>query len=213
MPALIVSIDGTDFCGKTTIANLLLEILREKNRNKKIVFKRTVLPSSLITGSFTKILRNSADNISPHVFSLCYALDHLNHFEKEILPLEESKEFFVVIQERSLLSTYIYEGIIGNVDFNWLKEINKLDKNYPDLTLILKVDIDELIKRKKIENRQFDTFETTEYLEKQSKIYYNLPSDLVKMFNVEYVDANLAPMEVAELCAQKIQKEIENFLK
>jgi len=213
MPALIVSIDGTDFSGKTTIANLLLELLREKNRNKKIFFKRAVLPSNLITGSFTKILRNSADDISPHIFSLCYALDHLHHYEKEILPLKEAKDFFVVIQERSLLSIFIYEGIIDNVDFEWLKEINKFDKNYPNLTLILKVDIEELIKRKKIENRQFDKFETTEHLEKQSKIYYNLPKDLVKMFNVEYVDANLAPIEVAELCAQRIQKEIEKFLK
>lgn len=213
MPALVISIEGTDFSGKTTIANLLLEILREKNRGKKIFFKRTELPSSLITGSFTKILRNSADNISPQVFSLCYAVDHLHHFERDILPLKQSKEFFVVIQERSLLSTYIYEGIMQNVDFEWLKEINKYDKNYPDLTLILKIDAEELIKRKKIENREFDKFETTENLERQIKVYYDMPKDLVKLFNVEYVDANTAPIEVAERCAQRIQKEIDRFLK
>jgi dTMP kinase len=213
MPALIVSIEGTDFSGKTTIANLLIEILREKNRDRKIIFKRTEVPSNLISGSFTKILRNSADKISSNVFALCYALDHLHHFEKEIVPLKESKEFYVVIQERSLLSTYIYQGIIGDVDFNWLKEINKYDKNFPDLALILKIDIEELLKRKVVENKQFDKFETKEHVEKQTNIYYNIPKDLAKTFNVEYVDANGAPIEVANRCAIRIQKEIDRFLK
>jgi thymidylate kinase len=207
MSLLIVSIDGPDLCGKTTVANLTLELLREKNKN--ITFKRTELPSNTVVGYFTDILRNSSDDVSSEVFALCYALDHLHHYQRVIEPMKAAKGNFVIVQERSLLTSFIYQGIIGNVDFDWLKEINKFDKNISDLSLILKVDMKELLKRKSIENKSFDKFEVEEFLEKQTKTYYNLPADLVKQFNVEYIDANEEPFSVAKKCAERIQKEID----
>jgi len=206
MPALVVSIDGPDFSGKSTIANLLVELLRRNN--KDVVFKRTEVPSILSTGFFTKILRNSADNVSSNVFALTYAADHLHHYETVIKPLKESKERFVIIQERSLLSTYIYQNLIGKTDLNWLKSINKFDKNIPDLTLILKVLANEIIKRGQLEKRDHDKFETPEHLEEELKVYYNLPNELVNEFHVEYIDAGDDPEGVAERCAKRIQKEI-----
>ena len=213
MPVLVVSIDGTDFSGKTTIANLVVELLRQMNKEKTVQFKRTEVPSGFVTGTFTKILRNSVDKIPSEVFALVYAADHLFHYNHYIKKLEEHNEKFVVIQERSLLSTYIYQGILGDIDLNWLKEINKFDINIPKLTLILKVPIEEILKRKALENRQFDRFEREEHLRQQVEAYYNLPPELVKQFNVEYIDATGTPLSIAERCAERIQKEIDKFLK
>ncbi len=211
MPALVISVDGSDFSGKSTIANLLVETLRKTNKN--IIFKRTEVPSTLSTGFFTKILRNSADDVSSNVFALAYAADHLHHYETVIKPLKESNENFVVIQERSLLSTYIYQSLIGKTDLEWVRNINKFDKDIPDLTLILKVLTNEIMKRSQLEKRNHDKFETPEHLEEELKIYYNLPEDLVKEFNVEYIDANDTPEDIAERCAKRILKEIEIRLK
>lgn len=211
MPALVVSIDGPDFSGKSTIANLLVEILRRGN--KDIIFKRTEVPSTLTTGFFTKILRNSADSVSSNVFALAYAADHLHHYETIIKPLKEAKENFVVIQERSLLSTYIYQSLIGKTDLEWLRKINKFDKNTPDLTLILKVLANEIIKRSQLEKRDHDKFETPEHLEEELKVYYNLPEELVNEFHVEYIDAGDDPEDIAERCAKRIHKEIDENLK
>lgn len=211
MPALVISIDGPDFSGKSTIANLVVEILRRKDKN--ILFKRTELPSTLNTGFSTKILRNSKDKVSSNVFALAYATDHLHHYESVIKPLKESKERFVIIQERSLLSTYIYQSLIGKVDLKWLKTVNKFDKNIPDLTLILKVLANEIHKRSRVEKREFDIFETNEHLEEELKVYYNLPKDWIKEFNVEYIDAGDDPEEVADRCAKRIQKEISKGFK
>ncbi len=211
MPAIIVSIDGTDFSGKTTISNLLLELLRD--RHKSIVFKKTALPSELITGSFTKILRNSADPVSSRSFALAYALDHLHHFETMIKKARESRHNVVIVQERSLLSSLIYQGILGDVDISWLREINKYDDNYPDLTLILKVSLEEIMKRKGLENRQFDKFEADEHIKRQIKAYYDMPKDLVKMFNVEYIDANRDTFSVAKKCADRVGVEIQKIFK
>lgn len=207
MPALVVSIDGPDFSGKSTIANLLVEILRRNNKN--IIFKRTEVPSTLTTGFFTKILRNSSDDVSSNVFALAYAADHLHHNETIIKPLEESGENFVIIQERSLLSTYIYQSLIGKTDLKWLKDINKFNKNTPDLTLVLKVMANEIVKRSQLEKKDHDKFETPQHLEEELKIYYSLPEDMVKEFNVEYIDAGDNPEDIAERCAKRIQKEID----
>jgi len=207
MPAFIVSIDGTDFSGKTTIANIVTELLREKNKAYEV--KRTEVPSSMITGSFTDILRSSVEHVPPEVFALVYAADHLFHYEHSIKPLQQSEEKFVVVQERSLLSSYIYQGIIGKVDFSWLEEINKLDKNIPQLTLIIKTPPEELLKRKSLDRRMFDKFEAEEHLKKQIDIYYNLPSELVQKFNVKYIDGNADAMIVAQRCVDVIQKELK----
>ncbi len=210
MTVFVVSIDGPDFCGKTTIANIVTELLRKKYKNLKI--RRTELPTSFVTGAFTDILRSVKEETSQKVFALVYAADHLFHYLNSIKPLEESKENFLLIQERSLLTTYIYQGILGKVDFSWLDEINKYDKNRPLLTLILKVPVEELKNRKSLSRRLFDSFEAKDYLEKQAEIYYNLPKDLVKKFNVEYVEAYAEPLEVAEKCSEIIGKKIEELL-
>lgn len=212
MPVFVVSLDGTDFSGKTTIANLVVELLRQMNKGRHIQFKRTEVPSRFITGSFTSILRSSQDNVPSEVFALAYAADHLFHYHHTIKPLERHMDRFVIVQERSLLTTYVYQALIGNVDLEWLKEINKFDQNIPRLTLVLKVPFDELLKRKSMDRRQYDQFEREDHLRKQTEAYYNLPPELVKMFNIEYVDANDTPINIAERAAQRIQEEIDEFM-
>jgi dTMP kinase len=211
MPALIVAIEGPDFSGKSTIANLLVEILRKNNKN--IFFKRTEIPSTLTTGFFTKILRNSADDVSSEVFSLAYAADQLNHYQIVIKPLKESKERYVVIQERSLLSTFLYQSIIGKAEMNWVEEINKFDKNIPDLTIVLKLDLDEILKRSSLEKKDFDKFEVKKHLEEEVKAYNNPPAELVRQFNIRHVNADTDPENIAERCGEMIQKEIDKFFK
>lgn len=207
MPALIIAVEGPDFSGKSTIANLLVEILRKRNKN--IFFKRTSIPSNLITGVFSKILRNSVDNVSSEVFSLAFAADHLYQYENLIKTLKESKENYIVIQERCLLSTFVYQSLIGKSDIGWLREINKFNKNIPDMTLVLKLSLEEILKRSSLEKKDFDKFETKKHLEDEAIIYNNLPEDLAKEFNVEYVDANENPEKIAKKCSDIIQKEID----
>jgi len=211
MPALVVSIDGVDFSGKTTIANIVTELLRE--RNKSFDVKRTEVPSNYVTGSFTHIVRSTVENVPPEVFALTYAADHLYHYVYSIKPLQDSAKKFVVVQERSLLSTYIYQGLLGSVDFSWLKEINRFDSNIPQLTIIIKVSQEELLKRKSLDRRMFDKFESEEHIKKQIQVFYNLPKDLVEKFNVKYVDGNADSMTVAKRCVELIQEEIEKSFK
>jgi len=211
MAVFVVSIDGPDLAGKTTVATLVTYLLRKNNKNIK--FRRTELPSNLVTGSFVDILRNSADKTSQEAFALAYSLDHLHHYQTFIEPVKNLKEDCVIIQERSLLSLFVYQGLVGKVDLDWIKQLNKFNKNIPDLTLILKINLDELLKRKKIMVKGFDEFEVEKHIENQVKAYNNLPKDLVKTFNVEYVNAEQDALETAKKCAGRIQKIIDSKFK
>lgn len=202
----VCSIDGPDFCGKTTIANLTVEELRRHFPQRLI--KRTHLPSDLITGAFTKILRNSADKVSDEVFALAYAADHLHHDRVFVEKLRKRDGKVILIQERSLLTTLIYHGLIGMVNMKWVREINKYDRNIPDMQIILKVGLEELLKRKRVEQRDFDRFETEAHLKRQIEAYYGLPEGLRREFNVVLVEGDGPPEEVAKKCADLIRQKL-----
>ncbi|MBR9679426.1 MAG: dTMP kinase [Candidatus Altiarchaeota archaeon] len=176
----LVSIDGPDFSGKTTIATSLLMRLREKG----VRVERTELPSRMVTGSFTQLIRNSKDQIDPRVFALVYATDHLHHHLSFIKPQKAD----IIIMERSLLTSFIYQGMLQGVDMGWLKEVNKHNKTRPDLSIILKTDYTETLKRKSMRLNEYDVFEEDEFLEKLTKTYYDLPDWAVQEFNVKYVE-------------------------
>ncbi len=209
MPVIVISIDGPDFCGKTTVANIVVEALREKYKNLDL--QRTELPSHFISGAYTQILRSVVEKVPAEVFALAYAADHLFHYINSIKPLEQDKENHVVIQERSLLTTYIYQGILGKVDTKWLDEINKFNRNIPKLTIVLKLPIEVIKQRKSLDRRYFDKFESDDHVKKQAETFYNLPDELVKKFNVMYVDANTDVNTVAKRCLELIEKEIDKF--
>ena len=176
----VLALEGPDFCGKSTIATALLLRMRKAGLN----VERTELPSRLITGIFTDLLRNSKDKIAPEVFALVYAADHLHHYNRVIK--QNSADFLIL--ERSALSFFVYEGLVLGVDMNWLKELNKYNGTKPDLTVVLKVPEEELLRRAKIRKGSEDSFEKEEFIRKVAKAFYNLPSWLKREFNVVYVE-------------------------
>jgi thymidylate kinase len=161
----------------------------------------------MVTGAFTMILRSLKEDVSAEVFSLAYAADHLHHNKIIVKPLvEDSKEHILVI-ERSLLTTLIYQSQMLGADLKWLGEINKYVEYIPNLSIILRVERDELMKRKEVEKKQFDKFETTEMLGKQLDLYADIPEDLKQKYNVQYVDVNGKGVQgVVEEIKQKVKE-------
>jgi len=210
----IVSIDGPDLSGKTTITNLVVELLKREKRKgnslKGIIIRKAELPTNdMVTGSFTDILRSLKSEVSPEEYALAYALDHLHYYRVRIKPLEELRDKYLIVQERSLLTTFIYQGLIGGADITWLREINKYCKALPSLTIILKVSLEELLRRRRVEGRVFDVFEEVEYLRRQTEAYYNLPKELREEFNVYYLNAEGDAFEVAKAIRDLIVREVK----
>ena len=212
MTVLIASIDGPDLSGKTTVSNLLVELLKREITTNRVIIKKTELPTNnLITGTLTDILRVSKEDISPEEFALAYALDHLHYYKLIIKPLELSPNNYLVVQERSLLTTIVYQGLIGGVNIKWLEEINKYCKAHPDITYILKVPLEELLKRKELESRGIDIYESKSMLRKQSEIFYNLPLTLIKKFSVKYIDVTVDAFKTAETIKEDIVRKLNDI--
>ncbi len=206
MGVFIVAVDGPDHSGKSTVTGLLINSLRKIFPEK--IIRHTVVPSTLVSGILVKVLRNSADKVDDRVFALAYAADHLHHYNLVVKPLEEDNREYILVQERSLLTTYLYQSIIGKVDMSWIDELNKFDKNIPDVNIILKIDIKELLNRKQIERRDSDKFETDDHLNSQVNLYYNMPSHLIEKFNVQFVNASLSPDYTVQQCVDVIKSKI-----
>jgi len=221
MSVFIASIDGPDFTGKTTISALLIEELRSYFKGE-VRIKHSILPSDMVTGAFTKMLRSMKEKVSPEVFSLSYALDHLHHNSTVIEPLVEDDRDYIMILERSLLTTMIYQAQMQGADMDWIWEINKYVKYLPDLSIILNVDYEELLRRKEVEKRHFDAFESDEALKKQVDIYSNISDDLKKKFNVHLINCTQgeidrivkrASYQIIKLFEQKQATKVETPVK
>ncbi len=175
----LISLEGPDFSGKTTLATALVS----KLRGKGLRVERMELPSRLVTGIFTELLRNSKDRVDPRVYALVYAADHLHHYLST-----KGVEADVVVLERGVVSYFVYQGLVLGVDVEWLKELNRFNGTVPDLTVIVKVPVEELIRRSRIRAGMKDAFEREGFLKKVAKTYYDLPRWLVEDYNVVYLD-------------------------
>ncbi|MBR9689849.1 MAG: hypothetical protein GOV01_03065 [Candidatus Altiarchaeota archaeon] len=175
-----ISLEGPDFSGKSTLGTALLMKLRDKG----LTIERMELPSRMVTGIFTELLRNSKDKIDPKVFAMIYSADHLHHY----LSTQSMNDIDVMLLERSVVSLFVYQSIVLGVDPEWIKELNKYNQTVPDLTVIVKVPEEELIRRSKIRVGLNDAFEKEDFLRKVVKAYYNLPEWLIKKYNVKYIE-------------------------
>jgi dTMP kinase len=175
----IISIEGPDFCGKSTIADLLLVKLRKTGKR----VEKTRVPTQMITGIFTSLLRNSSSKVEPQVFALTQAADHLHHYFTT-----KDMDIDIMVFERSAVSLFVYQGWTLGADIEWIKELNKYNKTVPDVTVVVKVPIEELIKRSRVRRSLKDSFEKEEFIRKVAKTYYNLPDWIMKKYNVVYMD-------------------------
>ena len=187
----IISLEGPDFSGKSTLSTALVMKFREEGKR----VERMELPSRLVTGIFTELLRNSKDKIDPRVFALVYSADHLHHH----LTTRSMNGSDLIILERSVISLYVYQSMVLGVDEDWIKELNKFNNTVPDLTVIVKIPADELIRRSKIRVGLEDLFEKEDFMRQVIDKYYNLPEWIVKKYNVKYLEWENIEKSVEEI--------------
>lgn len=176
----IISLEGPDFSGKSTLSTAMVIKFREAGKR----VERMELPSRLVTGIFTELLRNSRDKIDPRVFALVYSADHLHHH----LSIKDKNASDLVILERSVVSLLVYQSMVLGVDEDWIRELNKFNQTVPDMTVIVKVPEDELIRRSKIRVGIKDSFEKEDFMRKVIRAYYDLPQWIIDKYHVKYLE-------------------------
>jgi dTMP kinase len=142
-----IVLDGPDGCGKTTQTKLLVDWLKERGATVES-FRE---PGGTAIGEKIRQILLNPDHIamSTETEVMLYMAARVQLWAEKIVPaLKENK---CVVLDRWLSSTCAYQGFAGGFGINNVIKIavNCLKRPWPDLTIILDVDLETAAKRLK----------------------------------------------------------------
>lgn len=194
MNGKLIVFEGPDGSGKSTIL---------KNVNQKlldlgyeILLVREPGGTHISEKIRDIIIDNDNKNMTGKTEALLFAASRAQLIEEKIKPaLEEGK---IVLCDRFVLSSLVYQGVGRNLGIDNIKEINDFatGKILPDLTIFFNIDYKTALVRKRenftadrLENEDFD------FHKKIFDAYINYANDNEE--NIEQVDASLSIEEVS----------------
>ncbi|MEM2387749.1 MAG: dTMP kinase [Candidatus Thermoplasmatota archaeon] len=187
MKGKLVTIEGIDGSGKTTVA----KILHKKISNSILTFEPT---DGWIGKTIKKAINKQADGIT---LALLFCADRNEHLKEIKKWIEDGK---IVICDRYFDSTLAYqkEQLKFENAEKWLLNLQPFLIK-PDLTILLKIEVKkaiERIKRKKI------FFEKEEFLARVQKNYL----EMAKEERFFIVDAEKSIDEIINECLEEMRK-------
>lgn len=193
-----VAFEGPDGCGKSTISNLIYEKLIEEGYP---VIKSREPGGTPISEKIRNIILDN-DNVAmhPRTEALLYAAGRAQHVEEKIKPaLKEGK---IVLVERYILSSLIYQGIGRDLGVEEVFKVNQFATQNlePDLTIILNPN-KVTVSRK--EKEGLDRLENAG-VEFHTKVL-NAYIEYGKTHEVLFVDASMSIEEVFEEVYREIK--------
>ncbi len=191
-----IVIEGLDGSGKSAQVDLVINYLKEKNK-EVVVTKEPTTDSE--AGQKVKQALKKEIIVEPLELQKLYVQDRREHLKNKVIPALENGKF--VVSSRYAFSTFAYGYSDGlNVD-----ELIKMNEEFllPDLTIIVDVNPEKCIQR--IENRgeEKELFEQLEKLTKVNEIYKKTPEIFE---NVVVVNGEKSIPEVFEEIIKLIDK-------
>lgn len=192
MKGIFIVIEGPDGSGKSTMAAKIGEYFKEKNR--EIVFTREPGGTNISEKIRNIILDNNNVEMDSRTEALLYASARAQLVSEKIIPwLNEGK---IVISERYVYSSLVYQGIGRNLGIVEIKKINDF-ATYdlkPDMVLFFDIDPEKALKRKKDINGG-DRIENEDLSFHQS-VYEGYKTIAKKYDNIITIDAERTVKEI-----------------
>lgn len=213
MRGLLITFEGIDGSGKSTILGLLATRLNDAVPGRQFVF--TAEPT---TGEVGKILRkhlsetsscnDEASSARRMEELFLFMADHADHLCETVIPALQKGH--IVISDRYSDSTAAYQGVTlrGIVDdpVEWISNICRPWNVRPDLTIVFAVDPAQALRR--IELRaSAEKFEREEFLKVVDENFRRLAKKEPERFVI--VDASQRIEDVAEEALSMILEKIE----
>ncbi len=148
---MLITIEGIDGTGKSTLAKMLYSQL--KNDGHHVLLTKEPGGSAL-GKKLREILQSQPVPITPVAEFLLFAADRAQHFQDVVIPALEKNE--IVISDRMADSSIVYQGFGRGIDIEMIKKVNAwvMQGIKPDLTLYvtvpLAVAMERLQTRKKL---------------------------------------------------------------
>ncbi|MDD5689694.1 MAG: dTMP kinase, partial [Caldisericia bacterium] len=205
---LIISFEGIDGSGKTTIAkNIEFEL---NKRNFKVFYTEEPTNSQLGKAIRDLVLLNKNIKLSPFSQALLFTADRNYHVDCVIKNALEYKN--IVILDRFIDSTLAYQG--ENEDLmNMISKINEMAVGFfmPDITFLL--DLEPALALKRIEeiDKEEDNFEKLNFLtsvrERYKLIAYN-NKERIKIMDASLKKENLVKFIINDILKLIDQKHL-----
>ena len=194
---MLITIEGIDGCGKST----LIEGLKEELTDLQPIFTRE--PGSTWIGD--QVRRGVAEEIDPIAEALLFVADHAAHLREIVRPaLEKNK---LVISDRYSDSRYAYQTVtLGGVlpdAAAWIRGIHDDWTIVPDRTYLLTIPIEEALKRLN-EKKNREHFERESTLVQVQAEYLNLASQDPGRFVV--IDAMQKKEKIVSFVAEDLRR-------
>lgn len=206
MSGIFITLEGPDGSGKSTIVNLLSDYLSSSNID--YIFTREPGGTKIGEDIRNIILNNENTKMSPRTEALLYAASRSQHVHEKILPALQTGK--VVLCERFVLSSLVYQGIGRGLGVEDVKAINNFGTKglEPDLTLFFNIDPVVSLNRKR-SGKNVDRLEM-EGVDFHTEVY-NGYLDLINKYpeNIVVIDAYKSKDEVFK----QVKTEVEYILK
>ena len=203
MVKLYIAFEGLVGCGKSTIMKMAVDWLKEKDYKVKTMEEPGDAVRDIL-GTY---------GIDDRIDTLLFVADRLIQQKK----LKDIPDDTILLSERCFLSTIAFQQSIlpGNLldMHNMFYKIEDIDMIldsetflFPDIAIILDVDIEEGLNRKKGE---YEKWETSDFLPKVKDKYQKMTIDKKYPFDIFMVDANHSIEETFE----NVKKILKSALK
>lgn len=155
-PGTLITLEGIDGAGKTQLLTTLTKMLSKDGRQVVV----TKEPGGTRIGKMLKtVLLEEEKECDPRVEFLLFAADRAEHFQKLVIPALARGD--IVISDRMADSALAYQGYGRGVDPNFIETVNSFAMHgiSPDITLYLKIPLDEALKRRIVRRGAHSTME------------------------------------------------------
>lgn len=186
---MFITFEGCEGSGKTTIIKKLEQYFLDQKR--KIITTREPGGEKISEEIRKIILNRSNQELTKKAEALLFAASRIQHLHDRIIPYLEKD--YIVICDRFIDSSYVYQGIASDLGMNYILKINDFmnKKTMPDITFLLDLDVEVGLGRVKSRGKESQNridLKTVEYHNKVRNAYLALAKKNKKRYII--INAN-----------------------
>lgn len=166
-----ITFEGPDGSGKTTIAKEVARLLENNFPNKVVLTREPGGKNNIIAEEIRNILLNHIDyKIDKRAEALLFAASRAQHVNDFILPNLNNNN--IVICDRYIHSSLVYQGYVRDLGINEVFDINKfaIQNTLPDIVILIMLEPEKCFERIKQNSRNMNRLDL-ESMQLHKKVY------------------------------------------